>query len=67
MDIITAFTYRKCGYRIRRTGWIGSLYYVDPKTMRHTKLSTEDVLANDWIVITEGIVSDFPIKYKDQK
>lgn len=25
----------------------------------------EDVLANDWEIITEGIIKDFPIEYGD--
>ena len=63
MDIITAFKYRARGYRIRRTAWAGILYYVEPTTMKYTKLSTQDVLADDWIIILEGIISDFPIIY----
>ena len=66
MDIVTAFTYRVAGYRIRRTSW-APLYYVDPFNMTYTKLSTKDVLADDWIIITEGIEIYFPITYKKVK
>lgn len=54
MDIVTAFKYRECGYRIRRNGW-APLHYVEPTTMQYTKLSTKDVLANDWEIITENV------------
>ncbi len=65
MDIITAFKYRECGYRIRRIVW-APLYYVFPTTMKYTKLSTKDVLADDWEIITDGIVKEFPIVYSDE-
>ena len=65
MDIVTAFRYRECGYRIRRIGWRGSLHYIHPTRMTYTKLSTEDVLAEDWIILTDGITIQFPITYSD--
>ena len=59
MDIVTAFIYHKCGYRIRRPTW-GRLYYYTSKS----KLAAKDVLANDWEIITSGIIKDFPITYR---
>jgi hypothetical protein len=65
MDIITAFKYRECGYRIRRTAW--ALYaHVHPTSMVMTHLSTEDVLADDWELVTEGIIKDFPLTYSNR-
>lgn len=64
MDIVTAFKYRECGYRIRRTAWVTGMY-LDHHNFTYIKLFAEDVLCDDWEIITEGIVKDFPITYSD--
>jgi hypothetical protein len=64
MDIITAFRYQACGYRIRRPNW-GSKFYIDAHNMTFIKLSSDDVSSDDWEIITDGIIKDFPITYLD--
>lgn len=59
MDIITAFIYHKCGYRIRRPKW-GVLYYYTSKD----KLAAKDVSANNWEIITDGIINPYKIIYR---
>lgn len=67
MDIHTAAHYMRSGYRIRRTVW-------DPKSwisedlMRRSPITfvLRDLLADDWEVITEGVVKDFPLTYADE-
>ncbi len=61
MDIITAFKYLKCGYRIRREDWARN-FWISPNVY-YANMTAEDVLANDWIIITEGITKEFPISY----
>jgi hypothetical protein len=57
MDIISAFIYFKQGYRIKR-----------PKHQWYfhicQQLSSEDILSNDWEILTENIIQHFPITYK---
>lgn len=64
MDIVTAFKYRECGYRIRRACWVKSMY-LDHHNFTYIKLMADDVLGDDWEVVTEGILKDFPITYKE--
>lgn len=64
MDIVTAFKYRECGYRIRRKAWV-HIHYIDHHNFTYIKLFADDVLADDWEVITDGIIKDFPITYSD--
>lgn len=78
MDIHTAAKYMSSGYRIRRTAWTSVDYVYDfhgrimgsftnacTKGEFSLSLSLQDLLANDWEIITEGIVKDFPLTYKD--
>jgi hypothetical protein len=63
MNLHTAAPYLRQGYRIRRTIWenhpilfiseknLVALYYFD------------DLVADDWELITEGIIQQFPITY----
>jgi hypothetical protein len=76
MDIYTAAQYMKHGYRVRRQI---EIYTIDstidpPVKVPFTKVvemgentfqlfSLEDLLATDWELITDGIVSYFPITY----
>jgi hypothetical protein len=52
------------GYRIRRTSWRNK-YYISWDEMVFTKLFREDLVADDWEVITQGIIRDFPIIYQE--
>lgn len=68
MDIQTAAKYMKVGYRVRRPKWANkSMHYswISDGTLFFVKLTIEDLLADDWEVITDGIVKDFPITYQD--
>lgn len=78
MDIHTAAHYLKLGYAIKREI---EIYTIDstidpPIKVPFTKvikmdentfqvLGLEDLLANDWELITIGIINDFPIEYGD--
>jgi hypothetical protein len=64
MDIYTAAKYMQIGYRIRRTSW-RNRYYISWDEMLFTKLFREDLVADDWEVITQGIIRDFPITYQE--
>jgi hypothetical protein len=66
MDIVTAFKYRACGYRVRRAAWVW-MFYIDTHNHSHIKLLAEDVLADDWEIVKTGIRSDFGrIEYEDE-
>lgn len=64
MDIKTAAQYMKLGYRIRRSDW-QHISWISPENMVFIKLSMDDLLADDWEIITDGIVKDFPLTYSD--
>lgn len=64
MDIHTAAQYMQHGYRIRRTGW-QHLDWISPENFVFIKLQLEDLLANDWELITDGVVGYFPVTYSD--
>lgn len=76
MDITTAAKYLQLGYRIKRASWeyvayaygfAGNLFGFS-KTGQYPfslSLSPADLLADDWEVLTEGIVRNFPIIYSD--
>lgn len=67
MDIVTAFKYRACGYRIRRTAW-APVFYIDAYdgNFLAERLLIEDILADDWEIVLTGIKSDFGrIEYED--
>jgi hypothetical protein len=60
MDIATAAKYMKLGYRIKRADWPDFLY-----GDKSGNYSIDDLLADDWEIITRGIIKDFPITYSD--
>lgn len=76
MDIHTAAKYMSSGYRIRRASWdtIDYIYdfhgrimgsFTNSCTLGTFSLSLlpKDLLADDWEVITEGIIKHFPVTY----
>ena len=68
MDIYTAAQYMKLGYRITRKIWLDA--YIGPDNNNcddniYYELEVDDLVATDWEIITEDIVTDFPITYKD--
>lgn len=78
MDIHTAARYMSSGYRIRRLGWstvdyaydfhgriMGSFTNACTKGDFSLSMSLDDLLADDWEIITEGIIKDFPLTYSD--
>jgi hypothetical protein len=64
MDIHIVAKYVELGYRVKRSTW-GECSYLDYDTIIYIKLSLQDLLAQDWEVITTGIVKDFPITYRE--
>lgn len=65
MDIVTAFKYRACGYRIRRQAWV-NVFYIDTHNFAAIHLMHDDILADDWEIVKTGIKSDFGrIEYED--
>jgi hypothetical protein len=68
MDIYSVAHYMKAGYRVRRQSWTNIPFLKTqegyPIHEGIVELSLEDLLANDWEVITDGIVSDFPTIYE---
>jgi hypothetical protein len=75
MDISTAAQYMKLGYRVRRTGWdiFDYVYSTESGFYGKTKdgqsmfidFGIKDLVADDWEVITSGIISHFPITYSN--
>jgi hypothetical protein len=66
MDIQTAAKYADVGYRIRRTSWEPDEWVSEETLRRHPiSFTLPDLLADDWVIITDGIVADFPITYSD--
>lgn len=75
MDVVTAAKYLAQGYRIRRTAWTMATYITEVHGHlwgRNNQvgsfsmsLDLSDLLADDWEIITTGIVKDFPITYSD--
>lgn len=49
------------GYRIKRASWRGKWLSQDVLLDEYNQL--ENLLADDWEVITDGIVEDFPLTY----
>ena len=58
MDIHTAAKYMKHGYRIRRPHWPDSLYRDE-----NDVYSLAELLYDDWEIITQDIIKDFPLTY----
>jgi len=74
MDIHTAAHYMRHGYRIRRSSLPERSYLYSKDNMLWefsvaghlpTYLLLEDLLANDWELITDGIIKHFPLIYSD--
>lgn len=70
MDFVTACKYAILGYRIRRENWDGGYAQGTHKFDKlrdgyGDELTLDDFLADDWELITEGIVKYFPITYSD--
>ena len=76
MDIHTAAKYMSSGYRVRRVAWTSVDYIYDSQgsimgsfTNACTKgefslsLSLQDLMADDWELITEGVIKHFPVTY----
>lgn len=65
MDIQTAARYMKHGYRIRRASWTDEpIKWLDIWKWEDGEpfpLYLDELLADDWEIITEGIVADFPL------
>ena len=61
MDIQSAYKYLAAGFRIRRTEWARN-YFLHNK-LHYTNLTQEDVLAEDWEIMTENIIKEYPITY----
>ena len=74
MDIHTAAKYMSLGYRITRLWSVVSYMYNFHGHIRAVdydgndfslSFSMHDLLANDWEIITEGIIKEFPIIYQE--
>ena len=80
MNIQTVAHYLNSGYRIRRPEWhpseyvflrSGCLYSREHEYHGHSlglfHAGIDELLADDWEIITEGIASHFPLKYEDEQ
>jgi len=80
MNIHTAAGYMQHGYRIKRAAWTAVDYIYDSsgrimgsfsnactKGDFSLSLSTSDLLADDWELITEGVSGYFPVTYEDKQ
>lgn len=78
MDFNTAVKYIAVGYRARRTSWalknyISNCCGVIEMSIEDGSCSSigeyisylEDLLSNDWVIITDGIIKQFPITYSN--
>lgn len=78
MDIHTAAGYMKHGYRIRRPVWksvdyayelngriMGSFSNSCTKGEFSLSFDLQDLLADDWELITDGVIKHFPVTYSD--
>jgi hypothetical protein len=65
MDLHSAAQYLKAGYRIRRAppAWAEG-EYIDGSAK--AILRPESLWATDWEVITDKVVSYFPVTYEDE-
>ena len=75
MDLHSAAQYLKVGYRIKRIAWeyvkyatsiSGHIWGGTDSYEFSLSFSLDDLLADDWEIVLEGIVSDFPITYADK-
>lgn len=60
MDIHTAAHYMKAGYRVRRVAWRQRFHnnWVDQFYVLGFYFHIEDLLANDWEIVFDGIIND---------
>lgn len=80
MNIKAAASYLKAGYRVRRASWASKAYvspmgnwfghhFLVPGANYYNDCGyqprIDDLLADDWEIITDGIVKDFPITYQE--
>lgn len=68
MNIHIAAKYMQLGYRIRRASWTifnSTDPWISWETMTFHKLTKNDLVADDWEIITKGIVKNFPIIYQE--
>jgi hypothetical protein len=65
MDFVTAVRYAKLGYRIRRASWSPNRYLSEDSEIDGYRWM-DNVLADDWEIITLGVVEYFPIVYADE-
>lgn len=63
MDFITAVRYAKIGYRIRRACWPDERWLDEDESPDGYRWM-DNALADDWEIILEGIISEFPIIYE---
>jgi hypothetical protein len=64
MDIQTAAKYMKHGYRVRRSSW-RSDEWISERFLIIDSSDLSDLLADDWEIVTEGIIMDFPLTYSN--
>jgi len=57
MDIQMASKYMQQGYRIKRNGWNATSYVVSSPSHQMNEFHINDLVANDWEVIIEGITN----------
>ena len=62
INIHIAAKYMQLGYRIRRPSW-RFLSWISWSYV--AKLTRDDLLADDWEIVIDGIIQDFPITYQD--
>jgi hypothetical protein len=66
MDFVTAVRYLKIGYRIKRAVW-SEERYINADSELDGYRWVDNVLADDWEIVTDGIVEEFPtIVYEDE-
>jgi hypothetical protein len=65
MNIYEVAHYMSQGYRAKRHGWNSSSYVESIPGKQVNEFHIDDLLANDWEIILDGIVDDkkFPITY----
>ena len=67
MNIHDAAKYLEQGYRIKRSSWAYD-EWISPESFddgQSFPMYRNELLADDWEIITDGIVSHFPITYSD--
>lgn len=80
MNIHTASGYLRHGYRIRRTSWhLGDYVYLEDEDLYSREHEYHghsvglfypgilELEADDWEIITDGVINHFPLKYEDEQ